>query len=151
MLARSSECIAEKGPGKGDWFRFEIAAPWQKGVDVSTPFPCSSYSPIACRTLAKLRAVGLPVLRAGYSALEKYTRLRNHYGVTNGQLKLHLGIMVPGVDCAGLIVGNSLRMWTLGGIMMFDDSYLHSAFNNCDGNRVVFQIVFASPGVLSHD
>eukprot|EP01045_Picozoa_sp_COSAG04_P029123 COSAG04_NODE_4702_length_1939_cov_1.565761_1_plen_483_part_00 len=107
-------------------------------------------------------AAGANVLRAGYSALEPVRALirsrlglfrlltnvvgwfqgahiRPHFGETNAQLKLHLGLTVPtdadtGKSCAWLRVGEATvdgdgsggrEEWAEGGAILFDDSFEH--------------------------
>jgi aspartyl/asparaginyl beta-hydroxylase (cupin superfamily) len=79
----------------------------------------------ACALLRTLRhGVGLPLIRVGYSAIGAHGRLRPHYGMTNGQLKLHLGLVVPSepsATCAWFRVGNETRhgAWREGGAGVF--------------------------------
>lgn len=58
---------------------------------------CNSATPLACGLVAALReldpSVGL--VRLGYSAVEPGTHIRPHWGPTNTQLKVHLGLVVP--------------------------------------------------------
>ena len=47
--------------------------------------------------------------------------------MTNGQLKFHLGLLVPKKEserCAFMRVGNEVRGWEEKAITFFDDSYL---------------------------
>ena len=92
------------------------------------------------------------MLRAGFSVVEPGAWLRPHFGTTNAQLKLHLGLRIPGGNgtdrCATLRVDEHTRGWAKGEITMFDDSFEHEVHNHCDpsfGERVVFQLVIAHP------
>ena len=90
------------------------------------------------------------MLRAGYSAVEAGAWLRPHFGMSNGQLKFHLGLVVPrlhGAACAHFRVGNETRTWGNKSITFFDDSFEHEVRNDCRQERVVFQVVFVHPGV----
>jgi hypothetical protein len=117
---------------------------------------CSVDAPAACallRDLAALRLPGLRVLRAGYSAVGGRAHLRPHCGMTNAQLKMHVGLVVPAREdgvtpCATLRVGNETRAWAAGRVLFFDDSFEHEVENTCDAERVVFQLVFAHPDLL---
>lgn len=111
---------------------------------------CSINAPRACELFQQLQDAGFPVIRAGYpvqrknegggggrisksflnilrySALAPGAWLRPHFGVTNGQLKFHLGLIVPKQDdkqCAFMRVGNEIRGWEEKQITFFDDSY----------------------------
>ena len=52
---------------------------------------------------------------------------------------------MPGEDCAQLRVGNETRSWKENSILFFDDSFEHEAWNKCDNERVVLQLVFEHP------
>jgi hypothetical protein len=59
---------------------------------------CSPHTPGACRLLASLAALALPrfrALRGGFSVVSERAHLHPHCGVTNAQLKMHLGLIVP--------------------------------------------------------
>lgn len=93
------------------------------------------------------------MLRLGYSALGPGTHLAPHHGMTNGQLKLHTGLFVPvaagdGGHCAGIRVGNETRAWREGGTLFFDDSFEHEAWNRCEQERVVVQVVIVHPDLV---
>lgn len=139
---RDHECIHD--PNGGEWLRYEPTAPWRP-LDRETG--CSVETPSACELYAKLRASGVPVLRLGYSAIGPGGTLRPHFGRTNAQTKLHLGLVVPHGPCATLRVGNETRSWAEGGVLSFDDSFLHEARNRCETERVVFQLVVVARGV----
>ena len=113
---------------------------------------CSIDTPAACAflaTVAALKVPGLTVLRAGYSVIGAAAHLQPHFGITNAQLKFHLGLIVPrdeqGGACAQLRVGNETRAWEEGGVLFFDDSWDHEVWNRCNATRAVFQFVFGHP------
>ena len=146
LLSPERECIHDIS--QGQWRRFEITGFWNN-IDASTN--CSKHTPAACKLLADLRKAGLPVLRAGFSALEGNTWLKAHYGTTNAQLKMHLGLIVPqSGQCSLFRVGSETRGWREGEVIFFDDSFDHEVWNKCNSERVVFQVVFAHYG-LSND
>eukprot|EP00038_Savillea_parva_P011190 m.195720 g.195720 ORF g.195720 m.195720 type:complete len:514 (-) comp19607_c0_seq1:61-1602(-) len=140
-LLREQECIHD--PTAGSWRRYEITGVWRP-LDPATR--CSTETPTACEVVHKLRGLGLRVIRAGYSAVAPSTWLKPHFGMSNGQLKFHLGLVVPtasnGAPCASMRVANDMRGWTEGGVSFFDDSFEHEVRNQCTAERVVFQVVF---------
>jgi hypothetical protein len=141
LLQQERECIL--APGKGNWTRFEVTGRWQELDDNA----CARHSPVACSVVKHLKDIGLPVIRAGYSALKAKTWLKPHFGHTNAQLKFHLGLIVPrdsdtGGPCAIFRVGDELRTWSERDVLYFDDSFEHEVWNSCNETRVVFQIVF---------
>jgi hypothetical protein len=185
-LEPEAECIHNSGAG-GAWRVFMANAVWHRQRDTAG---CSVHAPVACGLLARVAALrappvdgggaaagaappgggggGAPLLRplrVGYSAVGGRSRLFPHHGVTNAQLKLHLGLVVPAlgggvyddaraadpaaVPCAVLRVGNETRAWVQGRVLAFDDSFEHEVENRCDDERVVLQLVFAHPDLAT--
>jgi len=77
---------------------------------------------------------GTPV-EAFLSILKPRTRIPPHFGNANHRLTVHLPLIVP-AGC-GLKVGGEARETRFGRLMIFDDSYEHSAWNDSDVARVV--------------
>lgn len=144
LLERERECISDTAGG--EWRRYEPTGYWNP-PDVYKN--CSSHTPVACSVIRRLKATGLPVIRAGYSSVSGRAHIKAHYGVTNAQLKLHLGLDVPqhadGRPCARFRVANETRHWEQGQVLFFDDSFNHEVWNECDRERTVFQVVFSHP------
>ena len=148
------ECIHEAGGGRGQWKRYD---PTEVGhrflVDDGTGGRCTKHTaPVACGVLTALREAWLPAIRGSYSEIGAGGVLRSHYGMTNGQLKFHLGLVVPGsgtdgAECAAFRVGAETRRgaWEEGRVIFFDDSWSHEVVNGCQQLRAVFQVVFLHP------
>ncbi len=93
------------------------------------------------RTLAALESI--PLMRipehspeAVFSLLQAGTRIPSHTGVMNGRLTVHLPLIVP-ADCGALKVGEEARGWAVGRCLVFDDSFLHEAWNHSGEDRAV--------------
>ena len=93
------------------------------------------------RTAAALE--GLPLLRlpghgpeAMFSVLRPGAHIPPHTGVINGRLTVHLPLVVP-PDCGALAVAGQARPWQEGHCLVFDDSYVHEAWNRSAQTRVV--------------
>ena len=56
--------------------------------------------------------------------------------MVNTRLICHLPLIVP-ENCGALRVGNEMRAWTEGEMLIFDDSIQHEAWNDSDKERVV--------------
>jgi tetratricopeptide (TPR) repeat protein len=146
LLTADEDCIQHNAGGK--WHRYETAAVWQR-LNGTT---CSLDSPVACGVLLKLRGAGVvPILRAGYSAVDAQTWIRPHFGSSNAALKIHLGLRVDSSDCAKMRVGTEWRGWTEGEVVLFDDSFEHEVSNDCSSERVVFQVVIRHPDLQWED
>ena len=93
------------------------------------------------RTIALLES--LPIMRIPehspeilFSVLRPKTRIPPHTGVINGRLTVHLPLIVP-EDCGALRAGEEARSWNVGECLIFDDSFVHEAWNHSDETRVV--------------
>jgi len=82
-----------------------------------------------CRIDAQAPEICFSVLRPG-------TTIQAHHGVTNTRLVLHLGLVVP-EDCALNLVGLESRAEREGELMLFDDTFLHEAWNRSHRNRII--------------
>ncbi len=98
LLLQENECISDATGGK--WTTYSVNAAW---VDRDPVTDCSFDTPAACGLLDRIKTTmatsgfpgGFQVLRMGYSALEAKAHLQPHCGMTNGQLKMHLGLIIP--------------------------------------------------------
>lgn len=71
-----------------------------------------------------------------FSVLEPGAHIPPHYGVANTKLAIHLPLVVPTGDLA-LVVGGETGRWSRGECLVFDDSFLHEAWNRTEQTRVV--------------
>jgi beta-hydroxylase len=96
------------------------------------------------RTAALVGAI--PGLNSAFfSILAPGTHIPEHRGVTKGLITCHLGLIVPEDGDLRMRVGDRTVRWTEGGILMFDDTYLHEVWNDTRGTRVVLLIQFDRP------
>lgn len=171
-MAPERECIHDSS--KGEWTQLDFLGGAARRRQALGSTPCErGIAPAGCAAVAAVEAVlrqggwgghggsGSIVMRAGYSAVEPGSWIRPHYGETNAQLKLHFGVTIPtnasGQPCALLRVGEDAadgwRGWSEGGLLLFDDSFLHEVKmqggggdeSGCSGTRVVLQLVVRHP------
>eukprot|EP01135_Chromosphaera_perkinsii_P002444 Nk52_evm50s223 gene=Nk52_evmTU50s223 len=79
------------------------------------------------------------------SILEPGTVIKPHYGATNIRWRIHLALQVPGHEQGKhstekrcfIRVDNQEEEWELGKVLVIDDSYEHSAFNNFDDKDAI--------------
>lgn len=90
----------------------------------------------ACPTTAVLLRDRPAIVTAFFSVLEPGKVLPVHPGPLKGVLRCHLALQVPAGD-VGLRVGSEVRRWEEGRLLVFDDTYLHTAWNHGDEPRVV--------------
>jgi len=84
-----------------------------------------------------------------FSALAPRSRIAPHYGVTNAKLRCQLPLRVP-PGCK-LKVGDYEIEQQEGCCIVFDDSFLHSAWNDSDGARFVLVFDFFHPGLTREE
>jgi beta-hydroxylase len=80
---------------------------------------------------------------AFFSILEPHTALSPHRGPYKGVLRYHLGLIVPKPeDLCGIRINGEVHHWQAGRSLIFDDTYMHDAWNNSDEIRVVLFVDF---------
>jgi aspartyl/asparaginyl beta-hydroxylase (cupin superfamily) len=70
-----------------------------------------------------------------FSLLKAGARIAPHNGMFNTRLVCHLPLIVP--DGCRFRVGNEVREWEEGKLLIFDDTIEHEAWNDSDKDRVV--------------
>ena len=70
-----------------------------------------------------------------FSLLKGGARIAPHHGMINTRLICHLPLIVP--PGCGFRVGNEIRQWEEGKLLIFDDTIEHEAWNDSDEDRVV--------------
>ncbi|MCP2259247.1 beta-hydroxylase [Streptoalloteichus tenebrarius] len=115
-------------------------------------FPLGGYGVVSSRNIARCprtwRAVRrIPGFRsATFSIFEPGKHLPPHRGAYNGVLRLHLGLVVPRErDKVAIRVGDAVRHWEEGRVLIFDDAYEHEAWNHSQEIRVVLFVDFVKP------
>ena len=83
---------------------------------------------------------------AFFSILLPHKHIPEHRGPYKGVLRYHLGLIVPQPNNrCGIRVGNDVAYWSEGKSLVFDDSYLHEAWNDSNSIRVVLFMDFVRP------
>ncbi|HEU4969123.1 aspartyl/asparaginyl beta-hydroxylase domain-containing protein [Sphingomonas sp.] len=91
-------------------------------------------------TIAALKGAPQPVIRgrspmALFSLLKPGAHIFAHNGLINTRLICHLPLIVP--DGCRFRVGNEVRRWEEGKLLIFDDTIEHEAWNDSASRRVV--------------
>lgn len=84
-----------------------------------------------------------------FSRLSPGTRVMPHRGPTNMRLRCHLGIDVP--EHCGLTVDGVVRTWNVGKCIVFDDSFVHEAWNAGDRDRLVLIVDLWHPDLSDEE
>jgi beta-hydroxylase len=82
---------------------------------------------------------------AVFSVLAPRKRIPKHRGTYKGILRYHLGLIIPEPDTCGIRVSSEERFWREGESLIFDDSYIHEAWNDSDSYRVVLIVDVIRP------
>ncbi|MDT0628320.1 aspartyl/asparaginyl beta-hydroxylase domain-containing protein [Alteromonas sp. W364] len=120
----------EELAGQSSWTALDL---YKEGK--RSPF-AEKYFP---KTLKALEA--LPLSGRGerpdevfFSILQPGQEIPPHFGLSNHSLTVHLGIDIPGGE---LTVADEHYCWKEAELVVFDDSFLHSAINDTEKVRVV--------------
>lgn len=86
------------------------------------------------------------ILSCDFSYLEPHTKIKPHKGYSKMVLRCHLPLIVPKDETTCAIrVGNEIRHWREGELLIFDDSFEHEAWNDSNENRVVLMFDIPNP------
>ncbi|HEY0028997.1 MAG TPA: aspartyl/asparaginyl beta-hydroxylase domain-containing protein [Allosphingosinicella sp.] len=113
--------------------------------------PVPSHAEKCPRTLEALRGAPLPAVRgrspmALFSLLRPGAHIKPHNGLLNCRLICHLPLIVP-PGCA-IRVGNEVREWQEGKMLIFDDSIEHEAWNQGEELRVILLFEIWRPEIV---
>lgn len=98
--------------------------------------------PVTARLLSEIPGL----ISCSFSLLEPHSRIKPHYGDTNGIFRVHLGIEVPaGLPDCGFRVSGEERAWKEGELLVFLDANVHEAFNDSDKRRYVLIMDIVRP------
>lgn len=87
------------------------------------------------------------LVSAQYSVMEAGTHILPHKGFTRMVLRCHLGLVIPEVTQCGIRVGDTIKNWEEGRIIIFDDSFEHEAWNKSKKKRGVLMFDIANPSM----
>ena len=84
-----------------------------------------------------------------FSLLKAGARIAPHTGMYNSRLICHLPLVVP--PGCGFRVGNEVREWEEGKLLIFDDTIEHEAWNDGAGDRIVLIFDIWRPELSDHE
>jgi beta-hydroxylase len=91
-----------------------------------------------CPETARLLTSTPDLQNAMFSILSPRYHIPPHQGPTNGIIRVHLGLIVPGgADKCRIRVGDRVFGWQEGKCVVFDDYFEHEVWNDTDQTRVV--------------
>ncbi|CAM9268966.1 unnamed protein product [Chrysoparadoxa australica] len=86
-----------------------------------------------------------------FSSLNPGGRIQPHAGLTNGCLRVHLGVVVPEPAQAIIRVGDEVRTWEEGKVMIFNDAFDHEVWHNGSSTRSVLFFDVWHPDLTKED
>jgi beta-hydroxylase len=98
-----------------------------------------------CPKTAELLYTIPEIMSCDYSYLDANSHILPHKGYTKMVLRCHLPLIVPNEELCGLKVGDEIRHWKEGELLIFDDSYVHEAWNKTNDKRVVLMFDIPNP------
>lgn len=112
---------------KYGWKRFYL-----KWYDARHP----SAEELCPKTVAILKT--LPKVKAAmFAELPPGGKLNAHRDPFAGSLRYHLGLTTPNDDRCHIIVDGESYSWRDGESVVFDETYVHEAYNHTDQNRII--------------
>ncbi len=86
------------------------------------------------------------LITVSFNLLEPHSRIKPHFGETNGVFRVHLGIKIPaGLPQCGFVVNGEARAWQEGELLVFLDANTHEAFNHTDEQRYILLMDIMRP------
>ena len=117
---------------EGDWKVFGFFD-WPSGKKK----PGAEYCPITVSIIEKFIKGHAA---AGFSILKPGTVIEPHRGHEGNFLRCHLGLSIP--DSCALDIEGEQRSWKEGKVMIFDDTFEHSAWNKSNQDRAILLLDF---------
>lgn len=112
---------------KYGWKRFYL-----KWYDARHP-SAELYCP---KTVALLKTI--PEIKAAmFAELPPGGKLNRHRDPYSGSLRYHLGLVTPNDDRCYIAVDGESYSWRDGEGTVFDETYVHEAYNNSESNRII--------------
>ncbi|KAL7580576.1 hypothetical protein ACA910_003697 [Epithemia clementina (nom. ined.)] len=96
-------------------------------------------------TAQAVRDAGVPAVEVFFASMDPHSEIPTHSDSTNFVLTCHLGLEIPepttptSVGCQ-LRVGNQVRSWRNGHVLLLDTSLLHNAVNDTPQTRYILMM-----------
>ncbi len=112
---------------KYGWKRFYL-----KWYDAQHP----SALELCPKTVALLQSI--PTVKAAmFAELPPGGKLNRHRDPYAGSVRFHMGLVTPNDDACYIEVDGQRHSWRDGQAVVFDETYIHEAYNNTEHNRII--------------
>lgn len=102
-------------------------------------------APITTKTLNQIPGI----VSSSFNMLDANSEILPHYGDTDGVMRCHLGIIVPGdLPEVGFEVEGEQHPWREGELLFFCDAHHHRAWNNSNQQRFILLFDVIRPEYL---
>jgi beta-hydroxylase len=85
------------------------------------------------------------LISCDFSRMKPHTTIQAHHGYSRMILRGHLSLILPEGNQCGIRVGDEIKHHVQGDMMVFDDSYEHSAWNHSNEERIVLMFDIPNP------
>jgi beta-hydroxylase len=137
--AENLRALAAEGPEDAEGAAVPELVPKKRWNDLylkwydSVPPSARELCPRTCALLQTIPSVKL----ATFVELPPGARLSRHRDPYAGWLRYHLGLATPNDDACFIEVDGQRYAWRDGEAMLFDETYVHRAVNDCASGRLV--------------
>ncbi len=102
-------------------------------------------APITTKTLDKIPGI----VSASFNKLSAQSEIKEHFGDTDGIIRCHLGLVIPGeLPEVGFQVNDKSVSWEEGKLLIFCDAHKHKAWNNAHDERYILLFDVIRPEYL---
>lgn len=141
LEGKTNPYVAAEAAQRQEWQELAGSSNWSSLHLIQDGLRQNSWLDLLPKTAAFLE--NMPLCWAGPHAPECFlsimqpgVRLPEHFGLSNIKLTAHLPVILPSTGCE-LTAGNVTHKWQLDELMIFDDSFWHTAQNLSNTSRVV--------------
>lgn len=98
-----------------------------------------------CPKTTELINQTIEIISCDFSKMKGKTRILPHTGYTKMVLRCHLPLKVPEDKKCGIQVGDEIHFHEEGKLLVFDDSFMHEAWNESEKDRTVLMFDIPNP------
>lgn len=85
------------------------------------------------------------LISCDFSSMGAKTHIKPHQGFSRMILRCHLPLIVPNGELCGIKVGDEIEYHKEGKLIVFDDSFVHEAWNKSEETRIVLMFDIPNP------
>ena len=129
---------------QGQWKVFTF---YEMGRMISTNCGCCPLTASVLQHILPFHSSGMGSIY--FSVLAPNSHILQHRGPTYPRLRCHLPLCIP--EACGINVGGEIRTWAEGKCLLFDDSFVHEAWNKSSTERMVLVVDLWHPDLSANE